>query len=275
MLLLFRSTKLLYHIAAGIPAVAYVLLILKWILGDMENPLFFLVVFLAAAVVWILVAALVINAIALVKMKRVIDILDNDCDPRRFIETLEKMLPNIGERRNVAWVKSMVILNMSTGYLLDGEPESAKELIDRADFSRLWNKKTKNAYECGRYNNFCRYYIDKKDFANAKICLDTINELLKTREMPKSNRDKCQEIYAAYKYEYSMETGGSVEGQEQFYNLMFDKAVKQREKVRSKFMLGKVFLHEERKVEAKAAFEYVVEHGNKLCYVEQAKAFLS
>ena len=64
---------------------------------------------------------------------------------------------------------------------------------------------------------------------------------------------------------------GDYGGAEQIFTVQYYREDTMYAKVKAVFTLGRIYLHEGRTKDAESAFQYVIEHGNKLSLVQEAK----
>lgn len=67
---------------------------------------------------------------------------------------------------------------------------------------------------------------------------------------------------------------GNYVGSELIMNIKFDREKSIYQKTVAKYEFGKIYLHYGRNDEEKSAFEFVINNGNKLYIVQEAKAYL-
>lgn len=89
-----------------------------------------------------------------------------------------------------------------------------------------------------------------------------------------SNETSCQLAIHSYAVSLNMKKG-VYNGAEEYYTGQFVRLINMLGKVSYKFELGKIYWHYQRFDEAKAAFDFVGKHGNKLYKVQEAKGYLN
>ena len=202
-------------------------------------------------------------------MKRVDNILFEECEPKKFTEKYEKFIPKMVE----ALIPYMR-LKLCNGYLAAGETAAAKKTVDMARW--FPRNKTNNAlFRLEYFGNLVEYNRLVEDWAAADERLGQMKEILadSTNGMKQKSRDDFRRIYDFQQYAANI-ARDKFDGAEEFFLTAFDTEKTKLSKVAAKCSLGKVYLHFNKTAEAKAALEYVIANGNTTRYVEEAKELL-
>ena len=197
--------------------------------------------------------------------KKANSILLNKCDPVTFIEVFERLQ---NSTKNNAELQKITSLQLSTGYYyLDDLDKMGNALrIEQGNESRLYPKKFRYNY----YNNLFIYHLGKGNLTSAE---EMLNQCRQTAIELKIIDKHSQQIES---FEYALRLAqGNYENAEQAYKKLFNNAPNNLNRVMIQLRLGKIYLHDDRREEAKVAFEYVIEHGNTLACVEHARIALN
>jgi len=199
------------------------------------------------------------------KQQKTLNILFEDCDPELFISEMSKLL-SCPEK-----MRSLVYLNLSAGYLATENYMPAIEMLQSVKFLNTENEHLQRPiYYC----NLADFYMKVNDLPNASEALNSMKAALDHPKLPPPMYELYYNAYMLNRYSFNIKQG-IYDGAEVFLNLMFEKIKQKQTKNDIKHMLGKIFLHFSRTDEAIRAFEYVVQHGNKLYIVTESKQYLS
>ena len=263
MLYLFRKTRILYF---GIMSVGIILSIFFFYKSHFDLVYGFLcLVFFA---IWILIDAFIVSLYATKIYSKVHKILIDECNPIKFIEIMDKAM----RRRPIGIYKTIILLNLSTAYWSLNNEVASKMILD--GIVHFPHHKLGLDCRITYFNNLFYVFLSNNDLQNAEDVLNNIKITINDKHIAKANRDAWMTIYTEKLCMLNM-AKGNYEGSEQIFCSMFERAKCMLTKIYAKFELGKIYLHYERKGEAKEAFEYVIEHGNKLYMVQEAKQYLS
>ena len=272
MIRLFRSAKLLY---VGLIILGCVPITLFFGLvnhnGKQVLPLFGLkanaVLWYILLFGWIFVSAFLAEIYARIKYKKIADILTEECDPTRFILIIEKIL----KKRNLGKCKNGILINFSTAYLNLEHKDAVKQILDNIGY--FANNRLGAINRVAYYNNLFCYYVSIKDLTNAEVVLNYMQESLEDKKLSETDRRRFYILYTEKTFSFQI-AKGNFDGAEQIFRIMFEREKSMFAKVTAKFILGQIYLHYGRTEEAKSAFEYVIQHGNKLYNVQKAKQYL-
>ena len=216
---------------------------------------------------WVFISAIIGNRYAIKINNDIFKILTQECNPPKYINIMETAMKG----KRIGAYKTGVLLNLSTAYLNLEHKDAAKLILDTIG-SRFPNTRLGAVNSVCYYHNMFYFYLYKNDLQKAEDALHAMklcSENIKAKKFRKSND-------MAYTYNLCRlnMAKGQYEGSEQIIQDIFDRAKGMYAIVTYKLLLGQIYQHEGRTDEAKAAFEYVIEHGNKLYKVQEAKQCL-
>ena len=229
------------------------------ILLSFDSTLHPIMMFLISFIIAATYAVKLINEIA--------EICTQKCDPYEFIERYEKVL-----KRRIGKARTFVLISLSSGYLTAGNSQKAKQILDSV--SKVSNNKAGILNKTCYFNNLCSYYLQVNDITNAESMLENMLEVLKNEKYPKQNYDLVYNFYIGKQYLINI-AKGNYTGAEEVFSIQFNREKNKLGRVVAKYHLGKVYLNFNKLEEATEAFEYVVNNGNKTCYVDEAIDFIN
>jgi tetratricopeptide (TPR) repeat protein len=224
----------------------------------------------------IVIALSISMSIAKTKYKKIGNIMYNDCDIVQFININNNLMKRWDSLRKIFKKPHITItislaLNLSSGYLLVGNNTEAKRFLDSIE--NFPNNKAGAINKVAWHNNLCSYYLQIKDTLRASQSLEEMYISLKNKKIPKSHH-KIFSNYYKYKQSQIMIENDNYADSEKVFNSMFEEENKVRDKVAAKFMLGRIYLHDNKLNEARQAFEYVISRGGTTYYVNKSKEYL-
>lgn len=265
----FKSVKLLYYILAVLGIAANAVIFGSYM--EDYRPFWMEAVGLLLWIVysfgWILLSAAAMYFLSSRMYKRMMDRLFEECDPPKLIEIVEKK-SGIKKGRPL---RADVMLELSTAYLNSEHKEVAKQLLDSVYYF------LDNGIGAGRrvvyYNNLFLYFLDVGDLASAE---NVLNDMRVSLDHPKLRKEARNTYFTAYTEKLFLlnMAKGYYGGAEQIFTVEYYRADTMYAKVKAVFTLGRIYRQQGRTEDAENAFRYVIEHGNKLYLVQEAKQCL-
>ena len=151
-------------------------------------------------------------------------------------------------------------------------PEKAKQLLDSINY--FPDNKIGFCYKAIYYNNLCAYYLQVNEIPDAEIMLENMLSALQNEKYPKQLYDLTYNAYTEKQYSINL-AKGNYSGAEEVVSIQYNREKSKLGKVVAKYKLGKIYIHFERFDEAKEAFQYVIDSGNKTYYVGKSIELLS
>ncbi|MCL2195024.1 MAG: hypothetical protein FWB76_03645 [Oscillospiraceae bacterium] len=259
MIYMFRRTKFLY---LGLVLLAALVSITLALAIEAVHPLLAFLVW----IVLVLVSAAIAERYAGKLHNEILNTLAQKCDPHGFIEKHEKILT-----RKIGNMRTNILLNVSTGYLTSGDPQTAKHVLD--SIQNFSNNSAGIISQVTYYNNLCSYYLNIDDIATAEVMHNHMLEVLKSEIFPKQQYDSSYNFYTEKQFSINIEKG-DYSGAEEWFLIQFNREKSLLGKVSAQYCLGQIYLHFERFEEAAKAFDYVIEHGNTTYYVAKSRELL-
>lgn len=267
----FKSFKFLYYVLAVLGFAANAVILSP--LTEDDRPVWMVItgviLWLVYSLVWILLSAVAMTLLSNWRYKKKItNRLFEECDPPKLIEIMEK---KFGIKKGKP-LRTDVLLELSTAYLNSEHKEVAKQLLDGVRYF------PDNKVGAGRrvvyYNNLFLYFLDVRDLASAENVLNNMRASLDNPKLEKTVRNAYFTTYTEKLFLLNM-AKGDYGGAEQIFAIQYYRADTMYAKVKAVFTLGRIYLHEGRMKDAESAFQYVIEHGNKLSLVQEAKQCLN
>jgi len=217
--------------------------------------------------IWLVISGLIAQIYTRKKLNKIVDLLLVECNPQKCLAVASKLL----DRNCDVQGKANIRLNLSTIYMGTGNTEMAKKMLDQVNVNN--NNKHTVRYKSVYYNNLASYYITTHDSKSAREALEKMSLALKEPKVPPLLRESGFHLYNSKTLLCNMEEG-NYEGCEQTFSVMLDKAKNNYEKSMCQLTLGKIFINNGKIDKAKMALQYVIDNGNTLYAVEEAKQLL-
>ncbi|MDO5026904.1 MAG: hypothetical protein Q4E50_03625 [Tissierellia bacterium] len=140
-----------------------------------------------------LISVIVINSLYLLyylnKAKKLLD-LYNKKDFRNFIDEHEKIIKKVKSRI----LKDQFSVNLSAGYIENGELEKARDLLEDMDFNCIKDEKISLVYAI----NLCVVYFELQDYKRFKEYYDGHQDLFKKFKDDKNYKKNIYELEIMY-----------------------------------------------------------------------------
>ncbi len=225
-------------------------------------------IFAGAMVAWMYGSDYAVEAVAIRKMRGVLDILVEECDPERFLGYTGKMR-NV-ENKEV--YTTYMALNHARGLLYAGRMQESYTIIRGIQTFTKGRK--------GRLNNL--FYLELlaetqlglHAYEEADKSLALFKEMLGKTKLAADKRSRMELEYEQLQIALDLRKGLH-EGAAEKLQAIFNKAGHELHRVTAKYHLGKAYMHFGQTREAREAFQYVIDHGNKLHIVTEAKDTLA
>lgn len=221
-------------------------------------------IFAAALIIWVYGSDYLIEVMALRKMQRITNILNNECDPERFLAEIDKLQ----KIKNKEVYTTYMTLNKVC----------ALENMDRAQEAKgiLSSITSFATSRLGRLNQAMHLYltawvqIDLEDITGAENAIMQLKTFTGSKKLPQKAGETVRMEYE--KLAAALEIlKGSFEGAEGNCKSLFERATTELSRLDAKYYLGKTYLYYGKTNKAREAFQYVIDHGNKLHMVTKAK----
>lgn len=217
--------------------------------------------------VWIGLAIAIPCLYANRRLKNTRRLLTEKCDPPQFIAVMNRLLRRY--RSGGLWVGLM--LDLCTGYLNLRDLAAARQIL--ADIRFFPDNRTGSLDRIAYYH--CCFLVsyyegDRKSAEWSLGCLKNAVDYARIRE---KERRRSGLLYENDVFLFNLKSG-YCEDAGRVLNERFRNARTELEKVATQLTLGEVCRKEGREDEARAAFTYAAEHGNRLYFAGQARRAL-
>ena len=192
-------------------------------------------------------------------------ILNDDCDPHKYLEELKK----IENYKNSTVYKNYYALNYSAGLIYKGEHSEALHRMKDVDVSTLLLSKQKSIY----YSNLLSIFFSDNISDREK---EQCNKLYSTKT--------STEFFASNEYNLMLDELMSSDTSDEALNLLIEKAstifstnknkLPMINKVLLKHTMGIIYFELGDMENAKKNFNYTIKNGNKLYIVELSRQYL-
>jgi hypothetical protein len=236
--------------------------ILAAIFHKFGNPLVFVMSLVVAYASYFLIVP-IYSSIMKKLIAKSIDCLDNKCDPYAYLSITNDILSSASKKSHCS-----LKINKTIGLLAAGLFDEALALLESMDV-REFNTEAKVIYLMELSNA----YYSKSNIEKAEQLLKDCQSLIDTSEI-RSESNEVLEASIQYIRHCFKVLKNELDGCEEFFTNRFEKAIHTRQRVGAKVNLGALYLKQNRKSEALAAYQYVADNGNRLFVAEKAREFL-
>jgi len=251
----FRSTKILYYIISFFGAVFI------WMKMLLDNNFYLggLV-----AIIWIIAISLIMKSFAWMKMNKIINIMRDDCNLEEYIRILNELLSHCKDRKS----RTLLMLNLSTGYLNAGDRDYAQQTLDHID--KTGKGQLGAAYRVSYYNNLVSYFFMINDIENVIVSMEKLKLALNNKNLRRVFRNQFLYLYSDAESLLNI-TNNIYDGAEQLFDDVLVREKHMLSKVYAKYILGIIYLHDNKLSEAREVFEFAAKNGGDSRFVEMAK----
>lgn len=231
------------------------------------SPAINLLVF-AIMLLWVFVNVFLFNRLARRMYKKVMAIINEQCDPARFIAEMVPLLHRITRRTNVL---ADLQITLSSGLIEDGRFNEALGLLRTITIKR---GRAANTLRAVYLNNLCAAFLYAGDTENAQRALDDLIRLRNTSKMSKLLKAQINSLHFQ-KQLYLQMARGDFDGVQLVCSEYFKSAKTRRGKAHAQYRLAAVYEHNGKMDDAREAYRYVAENGNQLWVARQAREKLN
>ena len=160
------------------------------------------------------------------------------------------------------------MLNLSTGYLNAGDRDYAQQTLNRID--AIGKGSLGAIYRAFYYNNLASYFLLVKETENVTASMENLKIALNNKKLNCVNRNKLLCLYMEKESLLNM-TNNIYDGAEQLFNDVLVREKHMLSKVYAKYILGIIYLHDNKLSEAREVFEFAAKNGGDSRFVEMAK----
>lgn len=267
MIYLFRDLKIKY-IITKIVIISAVCGLALWSLSSENIDIFSYLICMALLALILALYFLIVHVLNLAATKNfncIMDILQEECDPYKYIEhiiplTQQKLQNN---------TKVTILLCLASGYIDSGDTNQAKAVL--SDITKIGTSNMINlANIC---NIWTVLYLSENDTKNAQLALA---DLWRYINLIKSDKAKCllTKTYNRQAAKINM-FSNKIDGIEEIYKSQLESSETLIEKNILYFECALLYIKQNRIDEAKQALQFVIANGNKLYLVKQAKEKLA
>ena len=261
---LFAKIKTLYITVFSIGIIGIVI-----IFNPAEGNWLDAVTFWVAFIFWYRFTYYVFGLLANKEYNKISLTLTNECDPYKYIKAIS---PLVIKAKNKD-LKTFLMLRLAARYGDCGAFEQSKELLDSIQLSKKAASSIRVSNHIMYYNSLITYYLKENNIDKALDYLRLFEDMLQNKKLLRATKTIMEKAYNNKVFQLNM-ASGNYEGAEDFYMSFFDSG-NLYNKVGDKYSLSLIYEHYGRNEEAVQALSYVVENGNKLYIVQQARQKLA
>lgn len=214
---------------------------------------------------WMLFASIgYLNSFTSKETDKAILYLDRDCNPQAFLDFIEDQL---SYSKSKIYIQQLMI-NKSVCLLCLGKIDESFKILKDINIDRYAS--TIPEIKILYYNNLCAVYISKKDYVIANVWLDKATQMFSSQKINKKLK-KSLNTSIEYNRNNLNLYNGKLDYIEEYFIEARKNADKRRMVIGANFTLGELYALQGRFEEAKASFQYVIDNGNLLYIVVEAK----
>ena len=206
----------------------------------------------------------IFNFLASKKHNKIIQILQDECDPVKYLNVYYPLT----QKRVGKKLKSLLLLNLASGYISVGDYAQAKNVLASID---LKNSKPMNNIMF--HLHLTSLNINEGNIAQAGKALDYVSNLISTTKIPQTQIDLLNKTRNLYTARIRIENG-YFEDVEQILLGLVASADCMYQKISVKYTLANFYIKQNRLNEAIREMTFVAENGNTLFIAQKAREFL-
>lgn len=206
----------------------------------------------------------IFNLLASKKHNKIIQILQDECDPVKYLNTYYPLT----QKRVGKKLKSLLLLNLASGYISVGDYAQAKNVLASID---LKNSKPMNNIMF--HLHLTSLNINEGNIAQAGKALDYVSNLISTTKIPQTQIDLLNKTRNLYAARIRIENGYFDEVEQTLLGIIAT-SESMNETVSARYALAKLYIKQNRTDEAIKEMRFVAENGNTLAIAQKARAFL-
>ena len=206
----------------------------------------------------------IFNLLAGKKHNKIIQILQNECDPIKYLNTYYPLT----QKKVSKNLKTFLLLNLSAGYISVGDYAQAKNVLSSIDL-----KKSKPMNNIMFHLHLTSLNINEGNIAQAGKALDYVSNLISTTKIPQTQIDLLNKTRNLYAARIRIENGYFADVEQILLGLVAS-ADCMYQKVSVKYTLANLYIKQNRTDEAIKEMRFVAENGNTLAIAQKARAFL-
>lgn len=203
------------------------------------------------------------------RIRKVTNILIQECDPRRFIQEMDATLKRACFKRpsNI----TRYLLFKAQAYFEMADVHSTAETLDKI---KVFRENRSGVFDKIYYLDMLAILqIENGELEEAEKTVEEMTVFIEKAKLNSKQRKSLWKWPESKKVQIRMKRGDYSGCREWLEQELID-TKQMLYKVSLNYTLGKVYLHFQEIEKAKEAFNFVVEHGNKLARVNKAKEYL-
>jgi|GEM_PF-5685195 len=266
MIAIFKKVQILY-IIAGFSGLAVVCAVTTPFDYGVNTIGFW--VFLLTIVFWLFFCAHIASFFAAKELNKIIELVTNECAPRRCIDALVPLLAN-AKREDV---RRYILLQIATRYFDCGEFEKCREHLSFFPAYQPANSGMKALNNALQYCTLVAYSFATHNMPQAEHGLQCLQQELQNKYLGKNIKTHIENLYTQRRLRLQIAKGQYDEAMQVFQRI-FDVG-SLYERVTADYILADILSATGKPDEARQALQYVIEHGNELHLVQEAQRKLA
>ena len=263
MFYLFKNLKIAYY-AISWSILAVFLIIEFWLIFATNTNYFVFLLFIIISWIVTFLNQIVFNIFAAKKYNQIVSILNDECDPIKYLNTYYPLA-----QQNInAKFKPLVLLNLASGYISVGDYAQAKNVLVSIDLSQA-KPFERIFFHC----HWTSIFLNEHNFAEAEKALNFISQLVNSSKLKPEQIADVNRIRNLYAARINIEKG-CFDGAEQTLNELLRTAEFNYSRISTKYTLAKLYIRQNRIDKAVEAMKYVAENGNTLNIAQKARYYL-
>ena len=199
------------------------------------------------------------------KHNKIIQILQDECNPVKYLNVYYPLT----QKRVGKNLKSLLLLNLASGYIAVGDFAQAKNVLASIDL------KKSNPMSNIMFNlHFTALNINEGNIEQARRTLDYVSNLISTTKIPQTQIHSINEARNIYAARIRIENGYFDEVEQTLLGMIAN-ADCMNQKVCAKYTLAILYIKQNRIDEAVKEMHFVAENGNTLFIAQKAREILA
>lgn len=263
---LFRDL-FFYYILGGIGAIAVSILLSFTPVKD--SPAAMILEFIPLFI-WILLLGFLLNRVAAKRIQKIYRQRAEDCCVAPYIALLEKWCRLKIPQNQMALCR----IALSTGYIETGEFEKARRILQ--EMPPAFSDTADGMFAmAGYYNNYALCLLHEKNAPGAAVALGYMESAIRSGRLPEEKYKDIQQSHQIKRYLLRMLTGDYDGAMAFFCELAEAESAQMLERVKARYWLGQICLHNRDNRQAAEYLKFAAENGGDTYYAARARALLA
>lgn len=220
--------------------------------------------------VWIFLLGFLLNRAAKKRIQKIYRQRAEDCCVAPYIALLEKWCRLKIPQNQMALCR----IALSTGYIETGEFEKARRILQ--EMPPAFSETADGMFAmAGYYNNYALCLLHEKNAPGAAVALGYMESAIRSGRLPEEKYKDIQQSHQIKRYLLRMLTGDYDGAMAFFCELAEAESAQMLERVKARYWLGQICLHNQDNRQAAEYLKFAAENGGDTYYAARARALLA